>query len=65
MTIMSFVNNFFDRMVVSHESSSASSVQGKRLQWLDASKGISIILVMMAHSCGFPVVQCWHCQVLF
>lgn len=52
---MSFVNNFFDRMVVCRESSSALRVQGKRLQWLDASKGISIILVMMAHSCGFPV----------
>lgn len=33
-------------------------MQGKkRKNWLDAAKGISVVFVMMSHSCGFPVAS--------
>jgi len=29
----------------------------KRKNWLDAAKGLSMVLIMMSHSCGFPVAS--------
>lgn len=31
----------------------------KRLVWIDAVKGIGILLVMLSHSCGIPVIGNW------